>query len=382
MTFAGSFGLAPGALAAPAAQTAGQVGVAGHAASYGSPGGVDPAGTVGLARSATGHGYWVVGADGGVFSFGDATFHGSLAGTLLNQPIVGMAATPDGGGYWLVAADGGVFNFGDASFLGSTGAEALNQPIVGMAPTPTGRGYWLVARDGGVFSFGDATFFGSTGAETLNQPVVGMAATPTGGGYWLASRDGGIFSFGDATFQGSIISQHSATSQGPPGNTVSAIAAAPAGQGYWLADQGGSVYAFGTASYQGGVGPEPPGAALVGLAATPDGLGYWGVSGPLAPQPQTVAASAPATTPLGTFVITCYDLGGTTATGAPVGPGVVAVDPSVIPLGSRISIDGAGDWTALDTGGAIQGNRLDIWEPSGAACDEWGVQTRAVTLYR
>ena len=65
-----------------------------------------------------------------------------------------MAATPDGGGYWLVAADGGIFTFGDARFFGSTGNLHLNQPIVGMAATPDGNGYWLVAADGGIFSFG------------------------------------------------------------------------------------------------------------------------------------------------------------------------------------------------------------------------------------
>ena len=85
-----------------------------------------------------------------------------------------MAATPTGNGYWLVAADGGIFTFGDATFHGSTGAITLNQPIVGMAATPTGDGYWLVAADGGIFTFGDATFHGSTGAMRLNQPIVGM----------------------------------------------------------------------------------------------------------------------------------------------------------------------------------------------------------------
>ena len=46
----------------------------------------------------------------------------SLQGQNLDAPIVGMAATPDGGGYWLVASDGGVFSFGNAAFHGSTGA--------------------------------------------------------------------------------------------------------------------------------------------------------------------------------------------------------------------------------------------------------------------
>jgi len=44
-----------------------------------------------------------------------------------------MAATPTGGGYWLVAADGGIFSYGDAPFHGSTGGLVLNKPIVGMA---------------------------------------------------------------------------------------------------------------------------------------------------------------------------------------------------------------------------------------------------------
>ena len=76
-----------------------------------------------------------------------------------------MAATPDGKGYWLVASDGGIFSYGDATFYGSTGAIRLNKPIVGMAATPDGKGYWLVASDGGVFTFGDAGFYGSTGAH-------------------------------------------------------------------------------------------------------------------------------------------------------------------------------------------------------------------------
>ena len=54
----------------------------------------------------------------------------------LNQPVVGMAATPDGGGYWLVASDGGIFSFGDAGFHGSTGAIRLNQARGGHGRHP------------------------------------------------------------------------------------------------------------------------------------------------------------------------------------------------------------------------------------------------------
>jgi hypothetical protein len=78
---------------------------------------------------------------------------------------VGMARTKSGNGYWLVAADGGVFSYGDAQFYGSMGGKPLSQPVVGMAATPTGGGYWLVAADGGIFSYGNARFYGSTGGQ-------------------------------------------------------------------------------------------------------------------------------------------------------------------------------------------------------------------------
>jgi Tol biopolymer transport system component len=107
--------------------------------------------------------------------------------------IGAQAASAPTKGYWFVAADGGIFSFGDASFAGSTGDKKLNQPIVGMASSPTGRGYWLVAADGGIFSFGDAAFYGSTGALKLNRSIVGMAAAPqkTAGGSTSPTNPGG-----------------------------------------------------------------------------------------------------------------------------------------------------------------------------------------------
>jgi hypothetical protein len=157
-----------------------------------------------LDPSLTHDGYWLAAADGGVFNYGDAQFHGSAGGLHLTKPVVGIAATRTGRGYWLVASDGGIFNYGDAQFHGSAGALHLTKPIVAMTPTPTGRGYWLVASDGGVFDYGDARFFGSAGALRLRQPIVDITATPTGHGYWLTAADGGIFTYGDATFRGSL----------------------------------------------------------------------------------------------------------------------------------------------------------------------------------
>jgi 3D (Asp-Asp-Asp) domain-containing protein len=238
-----------------------------------------------------------------------------------------------------VASDGGVFTFGDAVFHGSLGGVSLNRPIVGLAATPSGGGYWLVGSDGGVFTFGDAGYFGSTGSEHLNAPIVGIASTSTGHGYWLAGSDGGIFTFGDAPFLGALAPE-------PNGTQVATVAPTRAGYGYWAATR-----------------PTPP--------------------PPPADPPSTVSAATVMTAngrPLGTFLVTCYDLGGNTATGAPVSSVTVAVDPSVIPLGSHIYVDGAGARVAQDTGGAIVGHRLDIWEPSAAQCAAWGSEYRSVWI--
>jgi hypothetical protein len=155
---------------------------------------------VDLTARPQGDGYWLLGGDGGVFTFGRAGFHGSTGGLRLNRPVVAMAATPSGRGYWLVASDGGVFTFGDAAFLGSTGGLALNQPIVDLAPTPTGRGYWLLGGDGGLFSFGDAGWFGSVPGTGSCGPLqaVAVVGSPSGNGYWIQSSDGRVWAFGDA----------------------------------------------------------------------------------------------------------------------------------------------------------------------------------------
>ncbi len=79
-----------------------------------------------------------------------------------------------------------------------------------------------------------------------------------------------------------------------------------------------------------------------------------------------------------TVVATGYALPGRTASGIPVGPGVVAVDPSVIPLGTRLSIPGYGQGIAADTGGAIVGARIDLWFSSVADALAWG--RRSVTI--
>lgn len=78
---------------------------------------------------------------------------------------------------------------------------------------------------------------------------------------------------------------------------------------------------------------------------------------------------------------TGYALGGRTASGIPVGWGVVAVDPSVIPLGTRMTIPGYGEGVAADTGSAVQGAIIDLWFPTTAQALQWGRRTVTITLH-
>jgi hypothetical protein len=64
-----------------------------------------------------------------------------------------MTPTPDGQGYWLVAQDGGVFSFGDAGFYGSLGGSGVDD-VIGMFPAADGHGYSVVEQDGKANAFG------------------------------------------------------------------------------------------------------------------------------------------------------------------------------------------------------------------------------------
>jgi hypothetical protein len=71
-----------------------------------------------------------------------------------------MEASPTGMGYRFVASDGGIFSYGQATFDGSTGDIPLASPVVGMAPDNATDGYWMAAADGGIFTFGGAAYMG------------------------------------------------------------------------------------------------------------------------------------------------------------------------------------------------------------------------------
>ena len=231
------------------------------------------------------HGYWLVGSDGGIFSFGNANFHGSVPGQLqpgqkLNQPVVGITPTVDDGGYWMVAADGGIFSFGDTQFygsipgmgLGAAGSNSpkrLNAPIVGMVPSVDDGGYFLVASDGGVFAFGDATFAGSCPGQPGGCSGAGVAVMPdaSGKGYWLVTITGHVYSFGDASYLGA---------PGPQGSPVTSAVRTPDGGGYWILLANGAVYGYGDAiAYGGPTSSVSAGNPAHAIFADSDGQGYW-----------------------------------------------------------------------------------------------------------
>ena len=229
------------------------------------------------------HGYWLVGSDGGIFTFGSAAFHGSTGSLVLQRPVVGITPTQDRGGYWLVASDGGTFAFGDAGFFGSIPGlglhpagsglpNSLNAPIVGMVPAADGQGYFVVASDGGVFAFGPgASFAGSCpGIGGCSGPAVSVIPDSTGNGYWLFTATGNVYTFGDAPFLGA---------PGAAGTPVTSAVRTPDGRGYWVLVANGTVYGYGDAANFGSPGGQFGGFnPATAVFATSDGGGYWVVS--------------------------------------------------------------------------------------------------------
>lgn len=81
-----------------------------------------------------------------------------------------------------------------------------------------------------------------------------------------------------------------------------------------------------------------------------------------------------------TMTATAYCETGATKSGLPAGPGIVAVDPRVIPLGSLVYVEGYGQAIAADTGRLIKGNKIDLWMPDREQCLEFGRRTVEVTI--
>jgi hypothetical protein len=213
-------------------------------------------------------GYWLVASDGGVFSFGNADYFGSIpqlgiapAGTpgatrRLNAPIVGIVPSSDDAGYFMVASDGGVFAFGDAKFEGSCpGIGGCSGAAVAVVPDASGDGYWLVTASGHVYTFGDASFYGAPGPQST--PVTSAVRTADGKGYWILFANGTVDAYGDATNMGAPIGQTGGS------NPASAIFATSDGGGYWIASASGAVYNYGDAPDFGGMAGKELNGAII-----------------------------------------------------------------------------------------------------------------------
>ena len=204
---------------------------------------------VGMAPAANYTGYYLVGSDGGVFSFGSTSYEGSLPGLgIAVNDIVGLVPSSDDRGYFLVGRDGGVFAFGDATFEGSlrvwastwTTSSALRRPrttraigssratdmstasamprtwpvltaspvsgftwYTSITSTPDGQGYWVINDWGQVFTAGDARWLGNLPTPT-QPPIISIVSSGDGNGYWLIGSNGAVEPQGDATWHGSL----------------------------------------------------------------------------------------------------------------------------------------------------------------------------------
>jgi 3D (Asp-Asp-Asp) domain-containing protein len=113
-----------------------------------------------------------------------------------------------------------------------------------------------------------------------------------------------------------------------------------------------------------------------------------------APEPETKEAApredlaanptiAPGVTPELPYVATAYSLRGLTASGKLVQRGIVAADPRLLPLGSRIRIQAgnySGEYLVADTGGAVRGRKIDIWIPSTREAMRFGRRKVKLTV--
>ncbi|MGH9283036.1 MAG: hypothetical protein ACRD0S_08865, partial [Acidimicrobiales bacterium] len=205
----------------------------------------------------SGAGYWIVDSTGRVFTSGDAAGFGSVTAPLaFGETVTSLSATPSGKGYWIFTSKGRVANFGDAVHLGDLVDVKLNGPVLDSIPTASGRGYYMVASDGGIFSFGDAVFHGSMGSVKLNAPVQSLVPDPDGVGYWLVASDGGVFAFG-AEFRGSM---GSARLNKPVTGMV------PFGNGYLMVAEDGGIFNFSDRPFSGSLGGTPPANPIVAVA--------------------------------------------------------------------------------------------------------------------
>jgi 3D (Asp-Asp-Asp) domain-containing protein len=115
-------------------------------------------------------------------------------------------------------------------------------------------------------------------------------------------------------------------------------------------------------------------------------LGKFGAEAPLPADDSSARLSNESSLPLSqptNYVATAYSLRGKTASGRMVSRGLIAADPRVLPLGSRVRLEHpgySGEYLVADTGGLIRGRRIDIWTPSSGEAMRFGRRTVKLTV--
>jgi len=231
----------------------------GDSRSFGNARPASGAEAVDLEPTPSGNGYWILDSAGGISAFGDAVLRPASNGATLpaGEHATSLSSTPDGGGYWVFTNRGRVLTYGNAVGFGDMAKVALNGPVLDSIATPSGRGYYMVASDGGIFAFGDAAFYGSMGGHKLAAPVQSLVPDSDGKGYWLVASDGGIFAF-DAPFRGSM----GATRLSKPVTGMVRYA-----DGYLMVGEDGGIFDFSDSPFLGSLGANPPARPIVSVAA-------------------------------------------------------------------------------------------------------------------
>ena len=231
----------------------------GDAKSYGDATIASGAQAVDIEPTPSGNGYWIVDDQGHVFPRGDASGFGDVDRSILQsgEAVTSISSTATGKGYWVFTSRGRAISFGDATWYGDMSQTKLNGPVLDSIPSADGKGYYMVASDGGIFTFGDALFRGSMGGKPLNKPVQSLVPAADGGGYWLVASDGGIFSFGGAPFRGSM----GAVSLNKPVTGMVRF-----GDGYLMVAEDGGIFSFSDKQFFGSLGDHPPAQPITSVA--------------------------------------------------------------------------------------------------------------------
>ena len=223
-------------------------------------------------------GYWLIAQDGGVFGFGGAPYEGSLPSLgiglwgsrskkHLTSPIVDAAPSADGKGYFMVSANGGVFSFGDARYEGScASAGGCKAPVRAIVPDGPG-GYWLLLSNCQTLAMGSIPNIASLDcqhyAKSHGVSAVAAARTPNGHGYWALLSNGVVFAEGDAKRTGDWVPPRPS---GRSGAKAVALFTTAAGDGAWVVFSDGKVKAYGHAPQLGSVARSSLSAPIVASA--------------------------------------------------------------------------------------------------------------------